>query len=238
MARDSGLLTGAKVVASRAEGLSTATREQVVQPSRAGIEIRGLGRRFGDHEVVRSLDLSLAPGERVAFWGPNGSGKSTVLRCIAGTLLPSSGQVLVNGFSAGTLEARRAVGASLAQERSFYLRLTGHVNLLFFARLHSASEREARHRVGVLEEELELEDIAAERVDRCSTGMVQQLGFARALLGNPAVVLLDEPTRSLDEEARGRLWAALQRRPAVAALIATHLKEDLDRCDWRVVFPC
>ena len=238
MARDSGLLTGSKVVATRPEGLSTATHAPAVQPSLAVVEITGLGRRFGDHEVVRSLDLSLAPGERAAFWGPNGSGKSTVLRCIAGTLLPSSGRILVSGFSAGTLEARRAVGASLAQDRSFYLRLTGHVNLLFFARLHSASEGEARRRVGALEEELGLQEIAAERVDRCSTGMVQQLGFARALLGNPAVVLLDEPTRSLDEDARGRLWAALERRPAVATLIATHLKEDLDRCDRRVVFPC
>jgi ABC-type multidrug transport system ATPase subunit len=238
MARDPGLLTGSELAATRPEGLSIAMHEQLVQPAGAVVEISGLGRRFGDHEVVSSLDLSLAPGERAAFWGPNGSGKSTVLRCIAGTLLPSRGRILVNGFSAGTLEARRAVGASLAQERSFYLRLTGHVNLLFFARLHSASEREARRRVGTLEEELELEDIAAERVDRCSTGMVQQLGFARALLGNPAVVLLDEPTRSLDEDARGRLWAALERRPAVATLIATHLKEDLDRCDRRVVFPC
>jgi ABC-type multidrug transport system ATPase subunit len=210
----------------------------LVQPVASVVEITGLGRRFGDHEVVSSLDLSLAPGERVALWGPNGSGKSTVLRCIAGTLLPSRGRILVNGFSAGTLDAKRGVGASLAQERSFYLRLTGHVNLLFFARLHSASEREARRRANAIEAELELEDIAAERVDRCSTGMVQQLGFARALLGDPAVVLLDEPTRSLDEEARGRLWAALERRPAVATMIATHLKEDLDRCDRRVIFPC
>jgi len=238
MARDPGLLTGSELAATRPEEGLTSTRDQAVQQSRAVVEITGLGRRFGDHEVVRSLDVSLAPGERVAFWGPNGSGKSTVLRCIAGTLLPSRGRILVNGFSAGTFEARRAVGASLAQERSFYLRLTGHVNLLFFARLHSPSEREARRRVSALEEELELGDIAAERVDRCSTGMVQQLGFARALLGNPGVVLLDEPTRSLDEDARGRLWAALERRPAAATLIATHLKEDLDRCDRRVVFPC
>jgi ABC-type multidrug transport system ATPase subunit len=238
MARDPGFLTGSELAATRPEGLSTATHEQLVQPAAAVVEISGLGRRFGDHEVVGSLDLSLAPGERAAFWGPNGSGKSTVLRCIAGTLLPSRGGILVNGYPAGTLEARRAVGASLAQERSFYLRLTGHVNLLFYARLHAASEREAQSRVRALEEELELEDIAAERVDRCSTGMVQQLGFARALLGDPSVVLLDEPTRSLDEDARGRLWAALERRPAVATLIATHLKEDLDRCDRRVVFPC
>jgi ABC-type multidrug transport system ATPase subunit len=226
------------LAATRPEALSTPARDQAVRQSRAVVEVTGLGRRFGDHEVVSSLDLSLAPGERVAFWGSNGSGKSTVLRCIAGTLLPSRGEVVVNGYRAGTLQARRAIGASLAQERSFYLRLTGRVNLLFYARLHSASEREAHARVRAIEQELELEDIAAERMDRCSTGMVQQLGFARALLGTPAVVLLDEPTRSLDEEARGRLWAALERRPTVATLIATHLKEDLDRCDRRVVFPC
>ena len=238
MARDPGLLTESTLAATRPEEASTSTRDQAVQQSRAVVEITGLGRRFGNHEVVSSLDLSLAPGERVAFWGPNGSGKSTVLRCVAGTLFPSRGRIFVNGHPAGTLDARRSVGASLAQERSFYLRLTGHENLLFFARLHAASEREAQSRVRALEGELELEDIAAERVDRCSTGMVQQLGFARALLGKPAVVLLDEPTRSLDEDARGRLWAALERRPAAAVLIATHLKEDLDRCDRRVVFPC
>ena len=92
MARDPGLLTGSELAATRPEELSTSTRDQAVQQSRAVVEITGLGRRFGDHEVVSSLDLSLAPGERVAFWGPNGSGKSTVLRCIAGTLFPSRGR--------------------------------------------------------------------------------------------------------------------------------------------------
>ena len=144
MARDPGLLTGSELAAARPGELSASTRDKAVQQSRAVVEISGLGRKFGDHEVVRSLDLSLAPGERVAFWGPNGSGKSTVLRCIAGTLFPSRGRILVNGFPAGTLEARRAVGASLAQDRSFYLRLTGHVNLLFFAR--SALRLRARSR--------------------------------------------------------------------------------------------
>jgi ABC-2 type transport system ATP-binding protein len=201
------------------------------------LSIEGLSRRFGTREVVRSLDLSVAAGQRVALWGPNGSGKSTVLRCVAGTLIPSGGSVRIAGHTAGDLAARRLVGASLAQERSFYLRLSGRTNLLFFARIRYHDRREGVRAVDGLIEELEIGDIAAQRVDRCSTGMVQQLGIARALLGDPAVLLLDEPTRSLDADARGRLWSALERRPQAVALIATHLDEDVKLCDGRVSFP-
>ena len=201
------------------------------------LSIESLNRRFGRREVVRSLDLAVEPGQRVALWGPNGSGKSTVLRCVAGTLLPSAGSVRINGHEAGELAARRLVGASLAQERSFYLRLSGRANLLFFARMRYDNRREGARSVDALIEELEIADIAAQRVDRCSTGMVQQLALARAFLGDPMVILLDEPTRSLDADARGRLWGALQRRRRSAALIATHLDEDVKLCDERVSFP-
>jgi ABC-type multidrug transport system ATPase subunit len=201
------------------------------------LAIEGLTRRFGGHEVVRSLDLRLEPGEKVALWGPNGSGKSTVLRCIAGTLLPSEGVVRVCGHEAGSLDARALVGASLSQERSFDMRLTGRANLLFFARLRFGSERIAALKVQEVEEELELEAIAAETVNRASSGMIQQVALARALLGDPALVLLDEPTRSLDADARERLWQALDRRRHTSVVLATHLDEDVKRCGRRVDFP-
>jgi ABC-type multidrug transport system ATPase subunit len=201
------------------------------------LSIEGLNRRFGEREVVHSFDLQVAQGQRVALGGPNGSGKTTVLRCIAGTLKPTAGNIEVAGHPAGELEARRLTGASLSQERSFYLRLSGRANLLFFARLRYASEREAARRVDALEEELEIRDIARQRVDRCSSGMVQQLALARALLGEPALILLDEPTKSLDVDARARLWAALDRRPDTAVLFASHLDEDLQHCDERRFLP-
>ena len=188
--------------------------------------------------MVRELSLAVSPGERIALYGPNGSGKTTVLRCIAGTLAPSRGDVRVAGHAAGSMPARRLVGASLAAERSFYLRLTGRANLLFFARLRHGSAAAAAKQVRALEEELGIEEIAAERMDRCSTGMLQQVAFARALLGEPALLLLDEPTRSLDRDARGRVWDALERRRGLAVLVATHLDEDLERCGRRVDFPC
>jgi ABC-type multidrug transport system ATPase subunit len=201
------------------------------------VDVRGLVRRFGEREVIRGLDLQLRPGARAGLVGPNGSGKTTFLRCIAGTLTPDSGEVRIDGKRAGTLAARSLVGTSLSQERSFYLRLSGRTNLRFFARLRHARARDARRDVAQLEEELELAEIASRRTDACSTGMLQQLAFARALLGRPSVVLLDEPTRSLDEQATGRIWAALDRRPEIAVLIATHRHDDLDRCDSRVDFP-
>jgi ABC-type multidrug transport system ATPase subunit len=194
------------------------------------LRVDGLSRRFGAAEVVKSFDLTLEPGERVALRGPNGSGKTTALRCIAGSLAPTRGEITIGGHRAGSIEARRLLGVSFSQERSFYQRLSGRANLLFFARLRSPSEREARTCVRVLEEELELSTIAPKRVDSCSTGMLQQLAFARALLGDPALLLLDEPTRSLDKEAVERLWAALDRRRTTAVLIATHRPEDIARC--------
>jgi ABC-type multidrug transport system ATPase subunit len=133
--------------------------------------------------------------------------------------------------------ARRKVGVSMAQDRAWYMRLTGRANLLFFARLRHDRETEARRDVAALEEELEIAAITAERVDRCSSGMVQQLGLARALLGFPTLLLLDEPTRSLDRAARARFWAAVDRRPDVAAVVASHLDEDIERCGRRIDFP-
>ena len=119
----------------------------------------------------------------------------------------------------------------MAQERSFYLRLSGRENLILFARLRGLSRRAATARVDELMPELELAEVAVRRADRCSTGQLQQLAFARALLGEPPVLLLDEPTRSLDQAARGRIWEALDRRRDRAVLVASHLEEDIESCD-------
>jgi ABC-type multidrug transport system ATPase subunit len=194
------------------------------------LEIRRLARRFGTHEVLNDLSLKLEAGQRLALRGPNGSGKTTLLRCVLGTQEPSEGEVLIAGLAAGTMPARRLIGATFSHERSFYLRLTGRENLRFYAAMRHRDRRVAEAELSVLTEELRLGRILAERLDRCSTGMVQQLAFARALIGSPALLLLDEPTKSLDADAVVRLWDALDRRPDVAVVIATHRDDDVARC--------
>lgn len=201
------------------------------------LRVEKLSREFADHKVLDRLDLLLEPGQRVAVTGANGSGKTTLLRCVAGSVTPTSGEILVDSHPAGSREARAVTGVSLAQERSFYLRLTGRANLRFFARLRYPSRRVAYQAVEALEEELSLRDIAGERGDRCSTGMMQQLAFARALLGDPRLLLLDEPTRSLDQDATGRIWAALEDRKQVAVVIATHRTDDIRRCHSQLALP-
>ena len=173
------------------------------------LQIDALNHRFGQHAVLTDFDLEAAAGEKIAIRGPNGSGKTTLLRCIAGTIIATAGNIRVAGHEAGSLDARRITGVSLSQERSFYLRLSGRENLLLFARLNGLGKGAAAERVDEIADELELSEIVDQRADRCSSGQLQQLAFARALVGNPELVLLDEPTRSLDVEARARLWTAL-----------------------------
>ncbi len=238
------------MAAGRSSGVGAPSRARAHTRPRTSIEgsrdadadssvlvVEGLVRHFGARRVLDGLDLTARAGERIALRGPNGSGKTTLLRCAAGTLTPTRGSISILGHDAGSLEARALIGTSLSQERSFYLRLSGRANLVFFARIRGHTARAAAQMVRSLEDELELEPILSERVDRCSTGMVQQLSFARALISNPPLLLLDEPTRSLDSEGVRRLWSALERRPQSAVVIATHLEDDVDRCTRLVELP-
>jgi len=198
------------------------------------LDVEGLTKAFGEKRVLEGVTARLRAGDRLGLSGPNGSGKTTLLRCIAGTVTPSAGTVTIAGHPAGSMAARGVTGGALAHERAFYQRLSGLENLLFYASLRVSGERDARASVASLVEELELADFVKERVDRYSSGMFQQLGLARALLGEPRLLILDEPTRSLDTGAVERLWAALDRRPNVSVVMASHRTSDLDRCSQRM----
>ncbi len=173
---------------------------------------RGVSRAFGNRIALHPIDLELAEGEVVALVGPNGAGKSTLLAILAGALSPSGGAV----------ERRSPVGW-VPQRAAHYARLTAAENLELFASLEGVPSTRAGELAGLFELP------AGVRAGELSVGNRQRLDVALALLASPRVLLLDEPTASLDPEQRGRVWeiAADVRARGGAVLVATHHWEEL-----------
>lgn len=176
--------------------------------------------------ALRGVSLSILPGEVVSLLGPNASGKSTTLRVISTVLLPDRGAVIVNGTNTAfeAKSVRKHVGFALASERSFFPRLTVRENLMFFATLENVSWRDRRIRADEVLTQVGLEIHAGKQVMKLSSGMHQRLAIARALIKKPSVLLLDEPSRSLDPAAANQLWELIRDLAAqgITVLLATH----------------
>ncbi len=181
------------------------------------------------HEVhaLRSVTLEIERGEVFGIVGPNGAGKTTLLKILSTLVLPSCGTARINGADLirGAAAVRRSIGLATGEERGFYWRLTGRENLEFFGGLRGFSPRDARRRASQALELVDLLPMGEELLIRYSTGMRQRLGLARALLGQPQVLLLDEPTRSLDPVAAQGMQALIRRLATderATVVIATH----------------
>jgi len=189
-----------------------------------------------DTYALKEISLEVSRGEVLGLLGPNGSGKSTTLKLISTLLLPDRGRVIVNGFDTRSKAraVRRQVGSALAAERSFFPRLTARENLEFFAALEDLPRREVASRVMAVLCDVSLEDSADEHAMKLSSGMYQRLGIARALLKKPSVLLLDEPTRSLDPAAASNFWKLIRHlsNSGITILLATHnFPEAVAVCD-------
>lgn len=200
------------------------------------VALQNVRRCLGGRVIIDDLSDVIAGGEVVGLRGANGTGKTTLLRCVAGVAPVDGGTILVGGHPACTAVARRLVGSVLGVGRSLYWRLTGHENLLLFARLRLRGA-EATRAVAAVEAELEIREFVDQRVEDYSAGMTGQVLLARALLAGPRLLVLDEPTRSLDEAARGRMWAAVERRPWMSVMTASHREDDLDHADRVIDLP-
>lgn len=167
------------------------------------LQIDDLRRSFGEKVVLDGINMVVNAGELHAVLGPNGAGKTTLLRIIAGIADPSSGDVTVAGVSerpGSDRELRRIIGLVPSSASSFYMRLSGFENLLFFARLEGLTKRVASRRVRELLSLVGLGDSADRRAGHYSNGMQRRLSVARSLLTSPQLLLVDEATQGLDPE--------------------------------------
>jgi ABC-2 type transport system ATP-binding protein len=186
--------------------------------------------------AVDAIDLRVEEGEIFGVLGPNGAGKTTTLKMLATLLEPTSGEARVLGIDvrARPREIRARLGAMLSGERSLYWKLTGRENLEYFAALYHVPPRQTRARIDGVLAAVGLADRADDYVERYSTGMRQRLALARALLPDPPLLILDEPTVGLDPQAARDLRERVRelRRQGRTVLLTTHYMEEADQlCD-------
>jgi ABC-2 type transport system ATP-binding protein len=211
-------------------GTTTESRPREPTGGRAVLDAQGVSQRFGAKQVLSDVSFTIGAGEIHALLGPNGAGKTTLIRVLAGLQYPTSGSVEVDGFrpSANARQFRQRIGFVASGDRTFYLRLSGLENLVFFGRLHGMRRRQAVRRAWEVLADVGLADAARKRVGEFSHGMQKRLAVARAMLTSPPVLLIDEATHDLDPEAARRvreLVAAAASRGAAVAWVTQRLDE-------------
>ncbi|MFC1878490.1 ABC transporter ATP-binding protein/permease [Chloroflexota bacterium] len=186
--------------------------------------------------VVNQVSLNIRPGELFGLLGPNGAGKTTFIKILCSLIIPTYGSARVNGYDLHQENAiRSSVGLLTSNERSFFWRLSAHQNLEFFARLYGLGKEEAKEQIEFALSQVGLKQVADKRFQNYSSGMRQRLSIARALLNQPKLLFLDEPSKGLDPTAVQQLHLLIRRlcdQNGITILLTTHdLKEAEELCD-------
>jgi ABC-2 type transport system ATP-binding protein len=199
------------------------------------VEASSLSHRYGDRLALDQVSFSVERGRIFGLLGPNGGGKTTLFRIFATLLTPTKGSARVAGYDVVSQRYRVRTRTGIVFQRpSLDGKLTASENLLHHGQLYGLAGRQLRSRSAKLLADFGLSDRAAERVEKLSGGLQRRLELAKALLPQPAVLILDEPSTGLDPGARSEFMDRLQElktRDQVTSLLTTHLTDEADRCD-------
>lgn len=196
------------------------------------LKISNLSKRFGQRQALDGLSLTLNPGEIYGLLGPNGAGKTTALNLLCGLLKPDSGEILVQGEPVG--RATKLIIGVMPQQNLLYQSLTCQENLAFFGRIYGLQKKAISERVYQCLSAVNLADRANSIVGDLSGGMQRRLSLAAAIIHQPKLVVLDEPSTGLDIEARYEVWDLIRllKQQGVTVLLTTHLLDEVERlCD-------
>jgi ABC-2 type transport system ATP-binding protein len=201
------------------------------------IEIEGLTKRFGPTTAVKGLSLHVAKGEVLGFLGPNGAGKSTAMRMISGFLAPDAGRVTVCGHDIETeTNAAQAVIGYLPEGAPSYGDMTPRQFLSFVAQVRGFRGAEAKARVAAVVEKTDLAPVLEQPIETLSKGFKRRVGLAQAILHDPPVLIMDEPTDGLDPNQKHAVRVLIRAMAAEKSIIiSTHLLEEVEAICTRAV---
>lgn len=201
---------------------------------RISISARSLTRRFGDFTAVDAISFEVEKGEIFGFLGANGAGKTTAIRMLCGLLSPTEGEASVAGFdvSREVEKVKKNIGY-MSQKFSLYGDLTVAENLYFYGGIYGLSTKLIRQKTDEILKRLDLEEVRDEMVSSLPLGWKQKLSFSTALLHDPAVVFLDEPTGGVDPVTRRQFWEMIYEAAhnGITLFITTHYMDEAEYCD-------
>ncbi len=201
------------------------------------LEVESLTKRYGSITAVDDLSFSVAPGETLGLLGPNGAGKTTTMGCIVGLLEPDGGHIAVDGLAPTSKTVSAMVGYA-AQRTALYLSLRVSENLAYFGGLYGLRGRALSEAVAKIIDLFDLDSLTGRRVNDLSVGQAKLVHLASAVIHEPRLLLVDEPTAGLDVSARRRVIDAIRRLAAggTAVIFSTHYLEEADEaCDSLVI---
>lgn len=200
------------------------------------LDIQNLSKAFGQRQVLTDLTLRLVPGEVYGLLGPNGAGKTTTINLLSGLLTPDMGKVLIAGQPAS--EATKPYLGVMPQQNLLYQSLTCRENLAFFAKIYGLQALLRSQRIQTCLKAVNLQNRTNSIVGDLSGGMQRRLSLAVAIVHQPKLVVLDEPTTGLDIEARYEVWELIRqlKHQGVTVLLTTHLLDEAERLCDRIGF--
>jgi ABC-2 type transport system ATP-binding protein len=197
------------------------------------LQVSDMSKSYGKHQILSDIHFSAEKGQIVGLIGPSGSGKTTLIKLIMGMDLPTSGSVDLLGERVPKLSLLQQIGY-MAQSDALYQDLTGYENLTFFASMFLMNKKLQKERIAYVTDLVQLESALKKRVATYSGGMKRRLSLAIALIQNPQILILDEPTVGIDPELRKSIWKELIRlkvEEQKTILVTTHVMDEAEKCD-------
>lgn len=207
--------------------------EATVTQKELSFEVNNLDKFFGKKQVLSDISISMPRGKILGLLGPSGSGKTTLIKMIAGIDVATKGEVFLLGEKMPQLKMLEKIGY-MAQSDALYGELTGWENMDFFASMYKMSKEHQKKRIAEVMKLVDLTDDLKKQVKAYSGGMKRRLSLAIALIHEPLVLILDEPTIGIDPVLRRTVWAELYdlRAAGISIIVTTHVMDEVEKCDY------